>query len=512
VIRHAALLLLGLLVTEARTSHAAPPLPDRGVFSDLDAKVGLETSSDLAALGTVVVVDDSRRMRWLFAGSVPIGIASASSLPAVHTPTLRGCDADDDGIPDPIDVLLGAKKTAIDAAPYTGGYYRLSYPGGDVPRNTGVCSDVIVRALRNAGLDLQKLVHEDRGARPNAYTGFAPPDANIDHRRVKTLLPWFAGHIGPRPIDPVDSRDPWLPGDVVFLDTLPAAGPDHIGILSDRVGDSGKPLVVNSWTDGSRTAEMSLLDWVPVTHRFRVACSLDDLSTNDAGLSGTLARAGIALPAESAQVLLVTSMGLHHSGAALRRYERSKAGSFAEVGAATPVNIGRDGLGWGRGIARASRPGDPEKREGDGRSPAGAFDLGTAFGYEKVPPAGTRWPYRALQTADRWIDDPDSPLYNTLQKQPSTGQPAWKSAEILRSTSPRYSLGIVVRHNDAPVVRGAGSAIFLHLAGSGGEPTDGCTSMDRATLVEILRWLDPGKRPVLVQISGSVLDRQAGAR
>jgi L,D-peptidoglycan transpeptidase YkuD (ErfK/YbiS/YcfS/YnhG family)/uncharacterized protein YijF (DUF1287 family) len=510
--RGAAALLLLFLVAEARPSEAAPPLPDRGIFSDLDAQVTLQPAHDLVALGTAVVVDDSHRTGWLFAGAVPIAVAEKSPLPTVHVATLRGCDADEDGIPDPVDVLLGAKKTAIDAAPYSGGYYRLSYPGGDVPRNVGVCSDVIVRALRNAGLDLQTLVQEDRTARPGAYAGFARPDSNIDHRRVKTLLPWFSGHLDPLPIDAADSRDPWLPGDVVFLDTLPALGPDHIGILSDRPGASGRSLVVNSWTDGSRTAEMTLLDWVPVTHRFRAACSLADLRADDTGLSGAIARAGLALPPDSEQVLLVTSTGLQHPGAALRRYERTGAGAFSQVGSATLVNIGRAGLGWGRGIATASRQGDPQKREGDGRSPAGVFDLGTAFGYGKVPPARMRWPYRALQTDDVWIDDPDSPLYNTLQKQPAAGRRPWKSAEILRSTGQHYSLGIVVRHNDAPVVRGAGSAIFVHVAGSGSEPTDGCTSMDRASLVEILRWLDPGKRPVLVQISGSVFDRQPGAR
>jgi hypothetical protein len=89
------------LAAEARPSEAAPPLPDRGIFSGLDPQVTLQPTYDLTALGTAVVVDDSHRTGWLFAGAVPMAVAGKSLLPAVHVATLRGCDADEDGIPDP---------------------------------------------------------------------------------------------------------------------------------------------------------------------------------------------------------------------------------------------------------------------------------------------------------------------------------------------------------------------------------------------------------------------------
>jgi len=175
-------------------------------------------------------------------------------------------DRDGDGVPDVVDLLLGAKKTVLNGASYDGKYVRIPHRGGDVPREIGVCTDVIVRALRNAGLDLQVELQADRNRRPKSYPRMAEPNPSIDHRRVKNLSPWFARHWKSRPAD--DFAD-YRPGDVILMDTLPAAGPDHIGIVSDRLGESGKPLVINNWTVGHTTAEMDLLDWVEVTHRYR---------------------------------------------------------------------------------------------------------------------------------------------------------------------------------------------------------------------------------------------------
>jgi len=206
-------------------------------------------------------------------------------------------DLDRDGIPDPLDALIGAKKTVVNADAYRSGYITIRYPMGDVPREIGVCTDVIVRALRNLGLDLQVEVHRDIARAPRAYPMVkGRGDPNIDHRRVRTILPWFTRHwnrraaapgnltsgrspAAPKARDPKGRRqyaaepqpaDPYRPGDIVFMDTFPSrSGPDHIGIISDRQGPSGFPLVINNWTDGTVTEEMDLLGWVPVTHRFR---------------------------------------------------------------------------------------------------------------------------------------------------------------------------------------------------------------------------------------------------
>lgn len=175
-------------------------------------------------------------------------------------------DRDGDGIADQIDLLLGAKKTAANNASYDGRYIKILAQGGDVPRSIGVCTDVVVRALRNAGLDLQLEIQRDRARAPGAYPRIKEPDPSIDHRRVKNFIPWFKRHWKSLPIDDFAT---FLPGDVILMDTLYYPGPDHCGIISDASGPSGRPLVINNWTYGYRTSEMDLLDVIPVLEHYR---------------------------------------------------------------------------------------------------------------------------------------------------------------------------------------------------------------------------------------------------
>jgi uncharacterized protein YijF (DUF1287 family) len=224
----------------------------------------------------------------LYVSGQAVGFATPGAKATLELAVPDPNDADGDRIPDSLDILLGAKKVAINGDHYRNTYRVLSYPGGDLPRDEGVCTDVIIRALRNAGIDLQKLVHEDILARPKAYPHVKRPDTNIDHRRVRTLLPFFSAHWESLPPDPRDTSVPWLPGDICLLDTLPKAGPDHIGIVSDTLGKSGLPLLVNNWTDGYRTQPMDLLDRVPVTHRFRVPKRSLSVTAQNQGLTGLL--------------------------------------------------------------------------------------------------------------------------------------------------------------------------------------------------------------------------------
>lgn len=282
--------------TEAET---ALGVVDRGIFSDLDSQVqiGLPAIEAGAVRG---VVDRGRGVLVLYEREWPIkvyplggpselavgsvrlalrpgdraelvGLLAAdrlSELAAGEKPAPG--DEDGDGIPDPLDLLLGGYKNRINAAPYGGGYILIDFPGGDVPREMGVCSDVIVRAVRNAGLDLQAELQREIRRAPRAFPMVARANSHIDHRRVKTLLPYFERRWDQRRASLDDAGDPLRPGDVVFMDTFPGrSGPDHVGILSDRRGPSGLPLVINSWTDGFRASEMDLLPGVPVTHRFR---------------------------------------------------------------------------------------------------------------------------------------------------------------------------------------------------------------------------------------------------
>lgn len=129
---------------------------------------------------------------------------------------------------------------------YDPSYVRLRYPGGDVPPERGVCTDVVVRAFRKAGVDLQEEVHEDMKAHFGAYPdkwGLAGPDPNIDHRRVPNLMTYFerSGKALPLTHDAGDYR----PGDVVAWRL--GSGRDHIGVVSDHYSvDKGIYLVAHN--------------------------------------------------------------------------------------------------------------------------------------------------------------------------------------------------------------------------------------------------------------------------
>ncbi len=280
---------------------------DVGIYSDLDPHVRLDLPRRFDRAALTAVVDDTHATLVLYERDwplklYPLGAAGGTRLTltsgdvvlvraadaAELTPLLAGRparhlgaherlppgDRDDDGIPDPLDVLVGGKKLIANGASYTQDYFLLPYPGGDAPRDKGSCADVVVRALRNAGLDLQVGIAEDVAHDPAAYPMVKKPDASIDHRRVRTMLPYFRRHLEVHGSDPADANDPFRPGDIVFMDTLPGKpGPDHVGIVSDVVGESGLPLVINNWTDGYRDAEMDLLGFVPVLARFRLVAN-----------------------------------------------------------------------------------------------------------------------------------------------------------------------------------------------------------------------------------------------
>ena len=149
---------------------------------------------------------------------------------------------------------------------YDPAYQRLDYPGGDLPAARGVCTDVLVRAYRRLGLDLQVLVHEDMLAAWGAYPklwGLAKPDANIDHRRVPNLAAYFTRH-GEVLAVSREAAD-YAAGDLVTW-RLPSGVP-HIGIVSDRAAADGTPLVVHNIGRGAR--EEDILFAYPITGHYR---------------------------------------------------------------------------------------------------------------------------------------------------------------------------------------------------------------------------------------------------
>lgn len=195
------------------------------------------------------------------------------------------------------------------------------------------------------------------------------------------------------------------------------------------------------------------------------------------------------------QLILVTTADWEANRGSLRRYERDRRG-WREVGAEIPVVIGRNGAAWGIGLHPPQA--GLQKREGDGRSPAGVFALGTAFGYGRSAP--TDWPYAAMSAGDYCIDVDGSPWYNRIVDAGAVGAEA-----VAGSTEPmrrdlhlggdqRYRLGFVIEHNPQGA-RGAGSCIFAHLWHSDDTSTAGCTAMAEPAMRELLRWLQPRAHP-----------------
>jgi uncharacterized protein len=162
-------------------------------------------------------------------------------------------------------MLDGAIAQAGVTTGYDPSYVALDYPGGDVPEKTGVCSDVVVRAFRKAGIDLQKEVHEDikaaRSAYPNRW-GAINPDRNIDHRRVLNLMTYFTRQGKALPIS--STAADYQPGDVVAWELT--SGIDHIGIVTNMLsGSEDRYLIVHNIGAGTRIEDV-LFAWTIKGH------------------------------------------------------------------------------------------------------------------------------------------------------------------------------------------------------------------------------------------------------
>ena len=141
------------------------------------------------------------------------------------------------------------------AVTYDGSYRRIPYPGGDVPSNIGVCTDVVIRAYRQIGVDLQVKVHEDMRGAFRAYPalwGMRGPDRNIDHRRVPNLQTFFKR--SGADLERSTAPEAYRPGDLVTW-MLPGNLP-HIGIVIDQRSRAGVPLVVHNIGRGPEVEDM----------------------------------------------------------------------------------------------------------------------------------------------------------------------------------------------------------------------------------------------------------------
>lgn len=141
---------------------------------------------------------------------------------------------------------------------YDGSYFSIPYPGGDVPSDKGVCTDVVIRAYRALGIDLQKEVHEDMKSNFGTYPknwGLTKPDTNIDHRRVPNLRVFFKRH--GKELAVARSPAAYKPGDLVTWNLKTKGNLPHIGIVTDQVTlTTGNPLIVHNIGAGPKLEDI----------------------------------------------------------------------------------------------------------------------------------------------------------------------------------------------------------------------------------------------------------------
>jgi L,D-peptidoglycan transpeptidase YkuD (ErfK/YbiS/YcfS/YnhG family) len=236
------------------------------------------------------------------------------------------------------------------------------------------------------------------------------------------------------------------------------------------------------------------------------------------GAAGTLALSEQTIAsqsgvfAHSTQMIVVTTSGWNAVDGRLQRFERNTPhGRWQLIGKPISIVVGRNGMGWGIGLLATNAPGirtasEPVKKEGDGKSPAGVFALGTAFGYGAQPLPGLKLPYLGLTPSTECVDDARSKYYNRIVDH-STVTSDWNSSEHMRDAGQSYLWGVVIDHNH--IVRRAndhsprpvgGSCVFMHIWAGPGHGTAGCTAMAQSELEGVLLWLDPARKPLLVQL------------
>jgi L,D-peptidoglycan transpeptidase YkuD (ErfK/YbiS/YcfS/YnhG family) len=184
-------------------------------------------------------------------------------------------------------------------------------------------------------------------------------------------------------------------------------------------------------------------------------------------------------------VVVVTSANWSTDVATLQTFEKDADG-WRAVFPAMAANIGLAGF-------------SANKVEGDDKTPAGKFGFGTMFGQQPSP--GVKFPYRVADSQSVWVDHPASPYYNTWREDVPLSQGEDLADRSKYGTA--YAYAVDIAYNTTPVVKGKGSAIFLHVTTGGG--TAGCVSIAQSNLLEVLRWLDPARAPIIVMAPTSVI-------
>jgi D-alanyl-D-alanine dipeptidase len=239
-----------------------------------------------------------------------------------------------------------------------------------------------------------------------------------------------------------------------------------------------------------------------MNHRISLSLALTVLAFG----AGCHAQTGISarpLIERSEQLVVVTTPDWTSTTGSMQRFERTTSTSqWRVIDQPVPVVVGRTGIAWGVGFDAISTEG-PHKYEGDGKAPAGIFPLDTVFGFApRDSMQSVRPPYVQLLPTTDCVDDTASTHYNTVVDKASVPRVDWNSAEHMRQVG-LYKMGVIVGYNAISPVRGRGSCIFLHIWSGPQSHTAGCTAFDESKLRDVVMWLDPRKRPLLVQLTAN---------
>ncbi len=204
--------------------------------------------------------------------------------------------------------------------------------------------------------------------------------------------------------------------------------------------------------------------------------------------------------AKSLQAIVVTTTSWNAVRGTAQLFERKNTAKWQSVGNKFPVVIGKNGLAWSEDAANLlTNKSAIFKHEGDGKSPAGIFNLTSAFG-STAKPDFVKLPFTELIESTECVDDIKSESYNRIVDRYKIGNFDWKSSEKMLAVGSQYDLGVFVAHNSNPVKKGNGSCIFLHIWKNETSGTAGCTAMARENIETVLRWLDVKKNPILIQM------------
>lgn len=182
---------------------------------------------------------------------------------------------------------------------------------------------------------------------------------------------------------------------------------------------------------------------------------------------------------QSTQIVVVETKSIISQKGFLSLREKQD-GKWVSVLTGIPVTIGPGGIG--------------KTKEGDGRTPSGVYPLGQAFG-TAAKPEGLMLKYMKTTKYDYWVDDHTSAQYNQWVSYTGNPDQRWNSYE--RLLQPLYKYAIILRYNDAPIIAGKGSAIFLHVWRDSDQPTAGCIAMSESNLLKLMKLLDPALSPAI---------------